>query len=661
MTDLSGQYLGRYYLSERLGEGGMAVVYKALDTRLERDVAIKIIRSGAFPTDAIGEILIRFEREAKSLARLSHPNIVKVHDYGEHEGSPYLVMEYLPGGTLKKLLVKPVFWRDAVRLLLPIARSVAYAHHQGILHRDIKPANILITESGEPMLSDFGVAKLFESDQATALTGSGMAIGTPEYMAPEQWTGTTSPLSDLYSLGVVLYEMVTGRKPYMADTPAAVLIKQATEPLPSPRKFVNDLPEPLDLVLIKTLAREPGDRYKDLNAFIGALENLRTEVLVPEQKHVQEPVGTPEQETMAPVSLQTAPQEVDEIVHTTVAIDEKAQDEIRPDSVEQAEPGKIEPKSSQKDGIAARLSKFFATGFRFDSAKLRSKTLITSIIVIFVCVAGIIFVNRISSPPLFFSGVSDGSVQIYSLKRGTITEITQTAGGVRNWSPVMDLGGNIYFASDRAGKVEIFRFNTNTGELRQITDTPGQFESWSPTVLAGENIYFTSNRSGKAEIFGFNTNTGELWQITDTSGQFESWSPTIGGGGKIYFTSNRTGKAEIFGFNTNTGELWQITDTPGRAESWAPTIGLGAKIYFTSNRTGKAEIFGFNTKTGELQQETDTPGGAESWGPIIRGRNIYFTSNRSGRRQIYLLGSNETAVTDFESWTKEMSNPSPGN
>jgi len=656
MADLSGQYLGRYYLSERLGEGGMAVVYKALDTRLERDVAIKIIRSGAFPTDAIGEILIRFEREAKSLARLSHPNIVKVHDYGEHEGSPYLVMEYLPGGTLKKLLVKPVFWQDAVRLLLPIARSVAYAHDQGILHRDIKPANILITESGEPMLSDFGVAKLFESDQATALTGSGMAIGTPEYMAPEQWTGTTSPLSDLYSLGIVLYEMVTGRKPYMADTPAAVLIKQATEPLPSPRKFVNDLPEPLDLVLIKTLAKEPEERYKDLNAFIHALENLRADVPVPEQKQIEEPEVTPEQETAAPVIIQTAPHEVDEIVHAAGVEDETVQAEPELDSVKQTEPGKIERKPSQKDGIAARLSKFFAT-----SAKRRNNILVTSIVVLFVCVAGIIFVNRISSPPLFFSGVSGGAVQIYSLKRGTVTEITQTAGGIRNWSPVMDLGGNIYFTSNRAGKAEIFRFNTNTGELRQITDTPGRFESWSPTVLGGENIYFTSNRTGKAEIFGFNTNTGELWQITDTSGQFESWSPTIGGSGKIYFTSNRTGKAEIFGFDSNTGELRQITDTPGRAESWAPTIGLGAKIYFTSNRTGKVEIFEFNTNTGELQQETDTPGGAESWGPIIRGRNIYFTSNRSGRRQIYLLGSNETAVTDFESWTKEFSNPSPGN
>ncbi|MBI5354819.1 MAG: protein kinase [Chloroflexi bacterium] len=300
MTDLSGQYLGRYYLSERLGEGGMAVVYKAYDTRLERDVAIKIIRSGAFPPDALGEVLKRFEREAKSLAKLSHPNIVKVHDYGEHEGSPFLVMEYLPGGTLKNILGKLVPWQDAVRLILPVARGVAYAHQRGILHRDIKPANVLITESGEPMLSDFGIAKLFEGDQTTALTGSGMAIGTPEYMAPEQWTGVTSPQSDLYSLGIMLYELVAGRKPYVADTPAAILIKQATEPLPNPRKFAVDLPESLELVLIKMLAREPQDRYKDVKAFISALESLYVSVpvvssLPSEQKHVEETYKIPSQ------------------------------------------------------------------------------------------------------------------------------------------------------------------------------------------------------------------------------------------------------------------------------------------------------------------------------------------------------------------------------
>ena len=306
MTDLFGQYLGRYYLAERLGEGGMAVVYKAHDTRLERDVAIKIIRRGAFPTDALGEVLKRFEREAKSLAKLSHPNIVKVHDYGEHEGSPYLVMEYMPGGTLRKILGKPIPWQIALRLLLPVARGVEYAHQRGIVHRDIKPANILITESGDPMLSDFGIAKLFEANQTTHLTGTGMLVGTPEYMAPEQWDGKSNPQSDLYSLGIVLYEMVTGRKPYIADTPVSLLLKQATEPLPSPHQFVADLPEATEFLLVKSLARDPRDRFADMKALIRAMEALLASA--PTVQSPQLDPDAPYKETLAPPVVSTSTQ-----------------------------------------------------------------------------------------------------------------------------------------------------------------------------------------------------------------------------------------------------------------------------------------------------------------------------------------------------------------
>lgn len=274
MTDLSGQYWSRYHLLEQLGEGGMATVYKAFDTRLERDVAIKVIRGDAFHPESLDEILKRFEREAKSLARLAHANIVKVYDYGEHEGAPFLVMEYLPGGNLKKLLGKPIAWKDALRYLLPIARGLAYAHQHGILHRDIKPANILITESGEPMLTDFGIAKMFEGEQQPALTLSGMIVGTPEYMAPEQWTGKVGRQSDMYSLGIVLYELVTGRKPYVADTPGAVLLKQSSEPLPRPSQFVGNLPDAVEKMLLKLLSKDPTDRYETMDALVDAMENL---------------------------------------------------------------------------------------------------------------------------------------------------------------------------------------------------------------------------------------------------------------------------------------------------------------------------------------------------------------------------------------------------
>jgi serine/threonine protein kinase len=276
MPNLVGQSLGRYNILEQIGEGGMATVYKAYDTHLERDVAIKIIRRKAFPEEQLERILKRFEREAKALARLTHPNIVPLIDYGEYEGAPYLVMIYLPGGALKQPPGTQMPWQEAVRILLPVAEALAYAHGHNVIHRDIKPSNILLTEKGQPLLADFGIAKIVGGDETATLTGTGAGVGTPGYMAPEQWTGHTVPQSDIYSLGVVLYELVTGRKPYTGDTPAAILLKQATEPLLKPSQFAPGLPGPVEELLQKALAREPMGRYADMAGLIGALEALLT-------------------------------------------------------------------------------------------------------------------------------------------------------------------------------------------------------------------------------------------------------------------------------------------------------------------------------------------------------------------------------------------------
>ena len=274
MESLIGKSLSHYSVLEQIGEGGMAIVYKAYDDHLEREVAIKIIRRSAFPPEQLDHLLKRFEREAKSLARMSHPNIVKVLDYGEYGDSPYLVLEYLPGGTLKQKFGKPMPWKEAARLLLPVARALQFTHAQGIIHRDVKPTNILLTQSGDPMLTDFGIAKLLESGDAQTLTGTGIGIGTPEYMAPEQWAGKVGPQTDIYALGVVFYELLTEHKPYTADTPAEILLKQANEPLPRPKVFVPDLPDEVEHTLDEALAKNPADRYASMEEFALALEEL---------------------------------------------------------------------------------------------------------------------------------------------------------------------------------------------------------------------------------------------------------------------------------------------------------------------------------------------------------------------------------------------------
>jgi len=298
MPNLTNQSIGRYHILEQLGQGGMATVYKAYDTRLEREVAVKVIRKEAFPPEQLERIFKRFEREAKVLAHMVHPNIVKVYDTGEYSGSPFLVMEYLPGKTLKDYINQPLDFRQAARLLAPIAQALHYAHQRGILHRDVKPSNILLMEDKTPILTDFGIAKLLEDTESHTLTGTGVGIGTPEYMAPEQGLGSQiDGRADVYSLGVVFYELLTGKKPFQAETPLAVLFKQMNDPLPRLKQFIPDLPDDVERVIFKALAKKPEDRYETMAVFAAALEGLvhvqPVSVPVPQPHEQKLAQGTP--------------------------------------------------------------------------------------------------------------------------------------------------------------------------------------------------------------------------------------------------------------------------------------------------------------------------------------------------------------------------------
>lgn len=272
MTDLIGINLGRYRLLEPLVEGPMAAVYKAFDTRSESVVAIKIIRTKEVVAGALEPALQSFLHEAELLAHLTHPNIVKVTDYGEYQGMPYLVMADWPPRTLEQWLGRPIPWDEAVRLLAPIARALEYAQEQGIVHRDLQPSSILVTDNGQPMLADFGVVRLFESIGAGHLIGIGR--GTLDYMAPEQWHGRITVQTNIYSLGVILFETLTGRTPHGAHTPGGLLPSQTDGPLPRAKSLVHSVPNAVDDVLLKALAKEPADRYAAMGAMAEALEAL---------------------------------------------------------------------------------------------------------------------------------------------------------------------------------------------------------------------------------------------------------------------------------------------------------------------------------------------------------------------------------------------------
>lgn len=257
-SSLIGSQLGKYQIIDVIGQGGMAAVYKGYHPEIERYAAIKVLP----PHPGRGkEFIHRFQLEARTIARLQHPHILPLYDYGVDNNVFYLAMAYIEGGSLSERIDQgSVPLQEVENLLRQIASALDYAHRQGIIHRDIKPANILLDKEGHALLADFGIAKLIEGD--VQLTATGGLVGTPAYMSPEQCQGLeVTAQADIYALGVVTYEMITGQQPFIADTPMMVAVKHITEPVPQIRKVMDSLPERLEPVMMRVLAKLPEDRY----------------------------------------------------------------------------------------------------------------------------------------------------------------------------------------------------------------------------------------------------------------------------------------------------------------------------------------------------------------------------------------------------------------
>jgi WD40 repeat protein/serine/threonine protein kinase len=275
MEDLSGKQLGTYRIVEPLGEGGMAAVFKAYQASMDRYVAIKVLpKQLAKDPQFVG----RFNQEALLLAKLQHPHILPVFDYGASEGYSYLVMPLVKSGTLAdQLTSSPVALKRMRTIISQVGDALDYAHSQGLVHRDVKPSNVLLDERGNCLLTDFGIARMVEG--TARFTSSGAIMGTPAYMSPEQGRGDkVDARTDIYSLGIMLYEMAVGRVPFQAETPIAIIFKHIQEPLPMPRKLNPALPEALERVILKSLAKDQGDRYNSAADMVAALQAAIPEV-----------------------------------------------------------------------------------------------------------------------------------------------------------------------------------------------------------------------------------------------------------------------------------------------------------------------------------------------------------------------------------------------
>jgi serine/threonine protein kinase len=298
MSDLEGRMLGQYKVEKLIGKGGMATVYLGRQPSVGRTVAIKVL-----PTHFMHEetFIKRFQREVRAIARMQHPHILPVHDYGEEGGTPYIVMAYIDGGSLAQRIQEegPLPLDETVRLLEQIADGLDYAHDQGVVHRDFKPSNILIDKRGNAYLADFGIAKV--SQETAQLTGSGI-VGTPSYMAPEMFqSGLVTPAIDIYALGVTLYQMLSGEVPYSGSTPVQLMYAHLNEPIPDIRKIREDASDAIQSVIEGAMAKEPAERFQRAEDVAKALR----EAVEPGEVSVEPVRGAPS--APPPVRTQAAP------------------------------------------------------------------------------------------------------------------------------------------------------------------------------------------------------------------------------------------------------------------------------------------------------------------------------------------------------------------
>ena len=270
MSISPGENVGPYRVVEQLGSGGMATVFKAYHAALDRFVAIKILHP-AFKKDS--HFFERFKREARIVAKLEHPHIIPIYDFNEYKHEPYLVMRFVEGDTLKpKMNGRAMPPKEILELMRPVCQAIGYAHQQGVLHRDLKPSNIMLSQDGQIFVTDFGLARMVQDGESTL--SQDMMLGTPQYISPEQAQGISDldGRTDIYSLGVILFEMLTGRVPFNADTPFATVHDHIYSPLPLPSSLNPDIDPAAERLLLKALAKDPSDRFATAEHLLETIE-----------------------------------------------------------------------------------------------------------------------------------------------------------------------------------------------------------------------------------------------------------------------------------------------------------------------------------------------------------------------------------------------------
>lgn len=641
MTDnLIGTIVGGYEIQSQIGQGGMATVYRAQQISMNRVVALKMLPRQFLNDDTY---LQRFNQEVKIVSQLEHRNIVPVHDYGQHNGQPYIVMRYMPAGSVDDLIQRK--GALAMEVILPIIEQVAaaldYAHSKNVLHRDLKPSNVLLDNDGGAFITDFGIARIL-GEQAPGITTQGV-VGTPSYMSPEQ--AQAHPLdsrSDVYSVGIMLFEMATGRRPFESDTPYSIAVMQVTAAPPSPRSFNGNVPVRVEQVILKALKKNREERFATAAELA---EALRVAIEGPEplpdtQPHpihpLPQPLQAPPQPYMPPLYAQVTPPSVHVV------------------SVSQ-------PRAEPSWGGRAKRRERGSIWLSVTLGGLIGCALLTVIVVV-----GAIIINTITGgrttneTPVVTQPVSNdpGESGVPTLDstsetaRLTLLPSTPTPGneaasatlavGVRStatFSPLLSQarGSILYFGPD-SDSDEIMLLELASRVRTQLTaDTEGFINSYPSASWDGQRIVFQSNRDGDFEIYVVNRGGGQLRKLTDNTvlDRLASWSPD---GAWIVYSSDVRGDGnfDLYRVPSEGGEP-ELVFSNGQRNSHARYSPDGRHLVFTSGQARNAntwEILKLDTQTGETTQLTTN--GYRDASPLFSpdGSHILFITRGEGNAAI---------------------------
>lgn len=602
----------------------MAAVYKAYQPGVDRIVAIKVLPK---QLAADPEFLGRFDQEAKMLAQLQHPHILPVFDYGKANDYTYIVMPLLTNGSLSdRLHGQSLPFTETIKIISQIGDALDYAHSRGVIHRDIKPSNVLLDERNNCLLSDFGIARMYEA--TSRFTATGGIIGTPAYMSPEQGRGEKiDQRSDIYSLGVVLYELATGRVPYQAETPIAVIFKHIEGPLPPPRTINPNLSQQIEQVILKAMAKNPEDRFATAGEFVQALQNASitntnkipaTEVVPPPTPlpHLDSISESEDKKTSRWIFIALAGLLLLLIISGLWAIFGRDRDIVAdspPTSTQTAlanmeEGGEIIGEADASPAPTQTATQIISDPETSDSSILEPST---------------------------ETGLADETATPTSLPPSPVPEPTSTPTNIPTPTAVSYLAENLIAYEVEANNSWHILLISPEGEGRRLlpgAPTNNRVANFAPD---GEQIAFRAMVNGVWQVFTMRVDGEDLRQITNGSGNnYEAnWSPD---GKQFAFISDRDGNKELYLMNIDGSNQVRFTINEGRDDdpSWSPD---GEWIVFESERNGRSDVYKIRADGSDLTRLTldRTWNATPAWS--LDGEWIAFVSGENGQEHIWIM------------------------